>query len=80
MTGEKASLATGAAPQDDALRKRNVEAHKETNGSISVSKVEVDDKKDKKVCGSFEIDGQSADSSDIAFHASSGWQSNREVP
>ena len=49
MTSYKASHATGAAQDDDSLRRRNVDSHRDANGSVSVSQVEVDDKKSKKV-------------------------------
>lgn len=49
MASNKASLATGAADGDDGMRRRNVDSHKDTNGTISVSQVEVDDKKSGKV-------------------------------
>ena len=49
MTNNKASRATGATDDSDSLRRRNVDSHKDTNGTISVSQVEVDDKKSKKV-------------------------------
>ena len=48
MTNSKASHASGA-DNDETLRRRNVDAHRETNGTISVSQVEVDDKKSQKV-------------------------------
>ena len=53
MTTNKASLATGATHEDENLRRRNIDSHKETNGTISVSKVEVDDKKDHQVLANF---------------------------
>ena len=49
MASTKASHASGAADGDDGLRRRNIDSHKDTNGTISVSQVEVDDKKSKKV-------------------------------
>ena len=49
MASDKAGLATGASIEDDSLRRRGAEAHKGTNGSITVSKVEVDDKKKQPV-------------------------------
>ena len=50
MASHKASHATGAGDGEETLRRRNVDSHKDANGAISVSSVEVDDKKSKKVC------------------------------
>ena len=52
MASHKAAHATGAADGDESLRRRNVDSHKDPNGTISVSQVEVDDKKSRKVCRS----------------------------
>ena len=48
MASDRAVHATGAVAEEDSLRRRNVETHKGTNGSINVSQVEVDDKKSQK--------------------------------
>ena len=50
MANNKATHVTGAADNDESLRRRNVDSHREINGTISVSQVEVDDKKSQKVC------------------------------
>ena len=49
MASEKASHVTGSSGGDDGLRRRNLDSHKDPNGTISVSQVEIDDKKSKKV-------------------------------
>lgn len=48
MTTDRASLASGASPDGQDLRRRNVPSQ-DTNGSIAPSQKEVDDKKLQKV-------------------------------
>ena len=48
MASDRASLASGAAPDEQELRRRNVPSQ-ETNGTIMSSQKEVDDKKSQKV-------------------------------
>ena len=48
MANEKANFASGAAPDGQDIRRRNVPSH-DTNGSITHPEKEIDDKKSQKV-------------------------------
>ena len=48
MASERANFASGATPDVQDIRRRNVPSH-DTNGSITHSEKEIDDKKLQKV-------------------------------
>ena len=56
MASDKASLASGAAPDGQDVRRRNVPSQ-DTNGSITKPEKEIDDKKSQKVGTQYSMAG-----------------------